>query len=80
MSKADTKEVQCVLDDELKSRLLEDVHGIQNHEGYYLPQFNAKEYTPIGRKLAEFMLNTEYDLAQLLKNDYLSYSYFALSN
>ena len=46
ISKADTQEVQSVFEEELSSKLLEDVQPIKNESGFNLPLFNAKDYTP----------------------------------
>ena len=79
ISKADTKEVQSVLSEELKKRLLDDVQGVRDIDGFYMPIFNAKEYAPIAKELMNFMQTNEGVLAQLMKTNYDSYSYFAFT-
>lgn len=79
MSKADTKEVQYVLTDELRSVLLDDVRGVLDEDGFSKPIFNAKEYAPIGRGLREFIMTNEAVLAQQMQTNYTSYAYFAFT-
>lgn len=79
ISKADTKEVQEVFSEELKRRLLDDVEGVKNREGFYMPIFNAGKYAPIARELDRFMKTNEVVLASQLHTNYSSYSYFAFT-
>lgn len=79
LSKADQEEVQSVLDSELCNCLLNDVNGIPDSMGYCMPVFNAKEYFPIAKGLQNFVIANEPELAQLMKNNYSAYSYFAFT-
>ena len=79
LSKADTQAVQSVFSDNLKQLLLEQVHGIQDVNGYYLPIFNAKEYAPIAKELLHFIQSEEITLAQTMMTNYSSYAYFAFT-
>lgn len=80
ISKADTKEVQNVFNDKVKDLLLNDVQGIQDKErGYYLPQFNAVQYTALEKELFLFIQKNEPTLATLMRNSYVWYDYFAFT-
>ena len=79
LSKADTKEVQKVLSDDLRDMLLDDVRGVESGDGYYEPIFNAQEYAPIARELKHFMKSNEIVLAQMMQTNYSSYAYFAFT-
>lgn len=79
LSKADMKEVQNVLSDELRDMLLSDVRGIEGTNGFYLPLFNAKDYAPIAIELTKFIKSNELALAQMMETNYSSYAYFAFT-
>lgn len=79
ISKVDTEEVQRVLSDELRQRLLDDVRGVKDENGFNLPIFNAKDYNPIAKELNAFIQTSEFALAQQMQNNYLYYAYFAFT-
>ena len=79
LSKADQREVQSVLPDGLPQLLLDDVHGIAGDDGYHRPLFNAREYDPIARKLNAFFKTNATALAQLMRDNYSNYNYFAFT-
>lgn len=79
ISKADTQMVQQVLNPELREMLLDDVHGIKDANGFYLPMFNAGEYNPILNELYKFIQTHEIVLAQQMQTNYVNYAYFAFT-
>ena len=79
ISKVDTEDVQRVLNDRLSALLRDDVHGIPDESGLYLPVFNAKEYNPIAQELNDFIQTNEIVLAQQMQANYASYAYFAFT-
>lgn len=79
ISKADTQVVQQVFSENLRRMLLDDVHGIKESSGFYLPLFNASEYNPILNELHKFIQTNEIVLAQQMQTNYASYAYFAFT-
>lgn len=79
LSKVDTEAVQSVIEQDLRTRLLDDVKGIPDAKGFNTPIFNAKEYAPIANGLRNFIQSNELVLAQLLQTNYSSYAYFAFT-
>ncbi len=84
LSKADTYEVQQVLDPQLRDRILSDVNGIKNANGFNQPLFNSAEYNAILRQLTDFMQgpnvsDNRFTLANQLNTNYSKYSYFAFT-
>lgn len=79
ISKADTEEVQSVLNDDLCNMLLDDVSGIQDENGFNKPIFNAAEYAPIAKELIKFIQTNESVLALQMQTNYSSYGYFAFT-
>ena len=79
ISKADMQVVQQVFSDDLRGMLLDDVHGIKDTNGFYLPIFNASEYNPILNELYQFIQANEIVLAQQMQTNYSSYAYFAFT-
>ncbi len=79
ISKADMKEVQEVLDNDLKQRLTQDVQTRYTVGGDIEAEFNATDYNPIGNALNNFMLVNEAPLSLILRNNYSSYAFFAFT-
>ena len=79
LSKADQREVQSVLPEGLPPLLLDDVHKILGSDGYPRPLFNAGEYNPIAQKLNTFFQSNAAALAQLMRDNYSNYNYFAFT-
>ncbi len=79
LSKADQREVQGALSMGLPQLLLDDVHGIPGADGYNRPLFNAEEYNPIAERLNEFFKQNAPALAQLMRDNYSNYNYFAFT-
>lgn len=79
MSKADMPEFQQVLDPDLRAMLLEEVQGVRDRSGYNLPLFNARDYNTIAEELNRFIQDNEMDLAEVLRDNYSTYDYFAFT-
>lgn len=79
ISKADIQVVQQVFSSDLRRMLLDDVHGIKDTNGFYLPRFNATEYNPILNELYQFIQSNEIVLAQQMQTNYACYAYFAFT-
>lgn len=79
LSKADTKEVQSALPDNMRSVLLQDIVGIKDSRGNFDTIFNVKDYMGIAGDLGTFIQNHEPVLAQMLRTNYSSYAYFAFT-
>lgn len=79
ISKADMGEVQGVLGEELKSRLLNDVTSVLDRDGYSAQIFNAREYEPIGRALLHFVQKNANVLSGQMHKNYTNFNYFAFT-
>lgn len=79
ISKADTREVQSVLNEDLRNRLLNDVCGIPESDGLNMPLFNANEYAPIARELLRFISTNEPVLRHQMQINYTHYAFFAFT-
>lgn len=79
ISKIDMDEVQTVLGSELCELLKEDAYGEEDEDGFCKPLFNEKQYEPIAKGLKTFMMKHERALAQQLRDNYVSYAYFAFT-
>ncbi len=79
LSKADTQEVQSVLSETLRSRLLNDVCEIPGADGLNMPLFNGGEYAPIARELLRFISTNEPVLGHQMQINYEHYAFFAFT-
>ena len=79
LSKSDMESVKEGLGDELYTLINADMDGIRGNDGFYLPQFNAKQYNPIQEGLAKYFHEHELTLDQSLHTSYTKYAYFAVS-
>ena len=79
LSKSDMKSVKEGLGDELYQLIYTDMEGIRGSDGFYLPQFNAREYNPLQEGLAKYFHEHDITLDQSLHTNYTKYAYFAVS-
>lgn len=79
ISKVDTDEVQAVLSDTLRQRLIDDVASDVDRNGLNKPVFNAREYIPILEELTRFVQDKDPVLAGQLRTNYSLYTYFAFT-
>lgn len=79
LSKIDTKSVQEVLDRSLIDLLREDVCQDIGPDNSPKQVFNARQYNPIVDRLDRFMKQQDLPLAQMMKNNYSLYCYFAFT-
>lgn len=80
IAQVDRPEVQAVIDEDLKGRLLQDVQGIKRSGSkLFAPIFNAHDHNPIAKDIDEWISNNAVELAQQLETNYADYSYFAFT-